>query len=268
MTLMPPSRTRRERGHHSGWPVGRLRPGLALDLGSARTRAWVPGRGVILDAPTVTFPGAGATYPVQRGTIVDPDGAARMLDRLLGHRLPRLGRPVVVLTTPALGGPAHREAALAALQVLRPRAVLTVPGARAVALAAHADTTHPVLVVDIGAHLTEVTLLTDGAVTDAYRTAHGTADLDASTTTTDLGRSVAAMVTETLRIDQTGQATDAVDRGLLLAGGGASRPECVHDIAGRLGAPVRPVAAPHTAALRGAALLLRSAVRHPTTDTS
>lgn len=265
MTMMPPSDIRYERSRHPGWPVGRLRPGLALDLGSVRTRAWVPGRGVILDVPTVTFPGAGATYPVRRGAVVDPEGAARMLDRLLSHRLPRFARPLVVLTTPVLGGPSHREAALAALQVLRPRTVLTVPGAKAVALATRGAVSRPVVVVDVGAHLTEVALLIDGAVTDAYRTALGTTDLDASTTTHDLGRSVATMVTEMLRLDHTGQAVDALQRGVLLAGGGASHPECVYDIAGRLGAPVRPVAAPHTAALRGAALLLRSAAGHPTT---
>ncbi|MCF2434966.1 hypothetical protein LV779_11085 [Streptomyces thinghirensis] len=43
--------------------------------------------------------------------------------------------------------------------MLRPRGVLTVPSARAVALAAGADLSRPLLVIDIGAHLTEVVLL-------------------------------------------------------------------------------------------------------------
>lgn len=56
--------------------------------------------------------------------------------------------------------------------------VLTVPSARGIALAAGADLSRPVLVVDIGAPLTEVVLLGDGDVTDARRTALGTGDLD------------------------------------------------------------------------------------------
>lgn len=245
------------------WPARWSGPGLAIDLGSARTRAWAPGRGAVLDVPTVTFPGTGATYPVQRGAVVDPAGAARMLDRLLARHLPRFGRPLIVLTTPVLGGPHYRRAALAALEVLRPRDVLTVPGAKAVALAAGGDVSRPLLVVDLGAHLTEVTLLTDGAVTDAYRTALGTADLDGSTTVRDLGRAVAEMVTDMLRADPTGQTVDALDHGILLAGGGALRPECSHHITGLLCASTRPVAAPHTAAVRGAARLLQPASGHP-----
>lgn len=56
---------------HRSWPWCRQCSGIALDLGSARTRAWTSGRRRILDVRTVTFPGAGATYPIQRGTIVD-----------------------------------------------------------------------------------------------------------------------------------------------------------------------------------------------------
>ncbi|MDI3408967.1 rod shape-determining protein [Streptomyces cavernicola] len=244
---------------HSAWPGGRPRPGFALDLGSARTRAWAPGRGVIFDVPTVTFPGAGAIHPIQRGTVVDPEGTSRMIDRLLGRHLPRFRRPVIVLTTPVLGGPNHRSALRTAMEVLRPRGVLTVPGPKAVAIAARGDTTGPLLVVDIGAHLTEVALLIDGAVADAYHTALGTIDLDGSTTERDLGRSVASMVTDMLRRDRTGQTLNALQQGVLLAGGGALRPACVYDIASRLDTDVRPVAAPHTAALRGAARLLQSA---------
>lgn len=244
-------------------PARRLRTGLAIDLGSARTRAWAPGRGVILDAPTVTFPGAGAMYPVQRGAVVDAAGTARMLDRLLGRYLPRFGRPLIVLTTPVLGGLDNRRAALTALEVLRPQTVLTLPSAKAVALGARGDISRPLLVVDVGAHLTEVALLTDGAVTDAYRTALGTSDLDGTTTARDLAQSVAEMVNDMLRLDRTGKTLQALQHGVLLAGGGALRPECTYHITGHLGASVRLVPAPHTAALRGAARFLESAPRRP-----
>ncbi|MEU3510574.1 IS630 family transposase [Streptomyces longwoodensis] len=71
-------------GRYRPWPAGRRCRGVALDLGSARTRAWIAGRGVVVDVPTVTFAEDGALYPVRRGAIVDVAGCARMLGRVLG----------------------------------------------------------------------------------------------------------------------------------------------------------------------------------------
>ncbi|MET8569981.1 hypothetical protein [Streptomyces sp. NPDC004783] len=258
-------RPRAALARHRPWPMCRQCSGVALDMGSARTRAWVAGRGMILDVPTVTFPGAGAVYPIQRGSIVDTPGTARMLDRLLGHRLPRFTRPLVVVTAPVLDGFAYRAEARTAVEILRPRSVLTVPSARAVALAAGADLSRPLLVVDLGAHLTEVVLLVDGAVFDARRTALGTGDLDAATPATVIADAVAEMVTSMLRQDRTSLMVDALGRGPLLAGGGALRPEITCRLTARLHAPLRAVPAPHTAAVRGAAKLLEAAHSHPST---
>ncbi|MFJ5272631.1 rod shape-determining protein [Streptomyces sp. NPDC088358] len=247
---------------HRPWPLCRKCCGIALDMGSARTRAWIAGRGLVLDVPTVTFPGAGVVYPIQRGTIVDTAGAARMLDRLLGHRLPGGTRPLIVVTAPVLDGVAYRTAARAAVEVLRPRGVITVPGARAIALGAGADLSRPLLVMDVGAHLTEVVLLADGAVVDAHRTALGTGDLD-TVPASRISEAVAAMVTTMLRQDRTSLTLDALDRGALLAGGGALRPEITYRLTRGLRTPLRTVAAPHTAAVRGAAALLQAAHAHP-----
>ncbi|MFE9022520.1 rod shape-determining protein [Streptomyces sp. NPDC007808] len=316
MTGIRPSRT--DAARHRTWPVCRRCCGVALDMGSGRTRAWIAGKGVTVDVPTVTFPdsdgaptlplsgadgaptlplpgsdgaptpplpgagggpalthldaggipspphpGTGAVYPVRRGVIVDTPGCARMLNRLLGPRLPRITRPVVVVAVPVLGGAAYRTQARAAVEVLRPRSVLTVPGARCVALAAEADLSGPLLVVDIGAQLTEVVLLCDGAVTDARRAALGTGDLDESTPPERIADVVVSMLTAMLRQDRTSLTSDALRRGALLAGGGALRPELTHRLVGRLHAPLYVVPRPHTAAVRGAATLLRAARAHP-----
>ncbi|MEV7289365.1 rod shape-determining protein [Streptomyces sp. NPDC093252] len=245
------------------WPLCRPCCCVALDLGSARTRAWVAGRGLVLDVPTVTFPGA--VHPVRRGDIVDVPGAARMIDRLVGRRLPRLTRPLVVITAPVLSGPGHRERVRAAVRVLRPRSVLTVPGARGVALAADADLSLPLLVVDIGAQLIEVVLLVDGAVFDARRTSLGTADLGDGVAPADLAGTVVTMIDSMLRQDPTTLVAEALGRGALLAGGGALRPDLVHRLTRELHSPLWPVPAPHTAAIRGAARILRSAHAHPST---
>ncbi|WP_369275524.1 hypothetical protein AB5J55_41090 [Streptomyces sp. R11] len=247
------------------WPLYRQCSGIALDLGSARTRAWVSARRTILDVPTVTLPGDGTSHPILRGTIVDAPATARMLDRLLGHLLPRFGSRLIVLTTPVLGGVTFRKEARTALEPLRPHTVLTVPSARAVATAAGADLTRPLLVVDIGAGITEVVLLADGAVTDARHAVLGTSDLDGLTPPTQITDAVTAMVTTMLEEDHTAQTLDALQRGVLLAGGGALRPDITYPLTARLHAPIKPVAAPHTAAVRGAARLLEAAHTHPST---
>ncbi|MFJ4536847.1 rod shape-determining protein [Streptomyces tibetensis] len=250
---------------HRPWPLCRRCCGIALDMGSARTRVWIAGKGTVVDVPTVTFPGTGAVHPVRRGTIVDAPGCARMLQRLLGHRLPRFTRPMVIVTTPVLDGIAYRTRARAAVEVLRPRSVLTVPSARSIALAADADMSRPLVVVDIGAHLTEAVLLCDGAVTDAHRTAVGTSDLGGTTTPEQIVEAVVAMLTAIRRHDRTSLSAGALRRGILLAGGGALRPEITYALTARLKAPLRIVPAPHTAAVRGAARFLQAAHSHPST---
>lgn len=243
---------------------------------------------MILDVPTVTFTGGGTVHPVRRGAIVDTPGTALMLDRLLGHRLPRFGRPLLILTAPVLGGVAYRAAARVAVEVLRPRTVLTISTARAVATAVDADLSRPLLVVDIGAHLTEVALLCEGDVVDARHTALGTSDVDGPTTPSPspspspfpspptplspslslsphsrITASVVAMVTAMLEQDRTSRTGEALRRGALLAGGGALLPGVSYGLAEELHAPVQAVPAPHTAAVRGAAKLLGAAHAHP-----
>ncbi|GAB2895317.1 rod shape-determining protein [Streptomyces deserti] len=258
MTTTP--RPRSVYARHRPWPWCRQCCGIALDLGSARTRVWMSGRGVIFDVPTVTF-GDGTVYPIRRGAIVDTPGTARLLD----HRLPRLTRPLLILAAPVLGGVAFRTEARTAVEALRPHSVLTVPAARAVAVAADADLTRPLLVVDIGAHVTDVVLLIDGTVTDARRTTLGTSDLDGLTPPTQITDAVIAMVTTMLEQDPTTHTHDALQRGVLLAGGGALRPDITHRLTEQLHASIKPVPAPHTAAVRGAATLLQATHTHPST---
>ena len=246
---------------HPPWPACRRCPAIAIDLGSARIRAWSAGRQGILDVPTVTDKDHLA-HPAQRGTIVDPAGAARMLSRLLAHRIPENAQPVIAFTMPVLSGQSHYTTAVGVLQVLRPRTVLALDSVMAIALAAGADPFRPLLVIDLGAHLTELGLLADGEIMTARREAMGTRDLKDSSPA-DLVTGITAVVTTMMRDDPLPQFVDALDRGPLLAGGGALRPELVHQLSAQLHAPVQAVPQPHTAAVRGAAEALRSAQHHP-----
>ncbi|MFF9122599.1 rod shape-determining protein [Streptomyces sp. NPDC014889] len=236
--------------------------GVALDLGSARTRVWTEGLGGIVDVPTVTHRGSTAARPVRRGTIVDPAGATRLVSRLLADRVPHDARPVVVLTTPVLSGPRTHATAVGVLRVLRPRAVLTLDGVRAAALGAGADLSGVLLVIDVGAQLSEVALLTDGRVAAARRATAGTDDVRAGALG-ELVTTVAALVTGLLRDDPRPALVDALDRGPLLTGGGALRPEFAFRLSARLRSHVRAVPKPQTAAVRGAVEALHSVLRHP-----
>jgi len=224
----------------------------------------MPDHGLIFDAPTITPPDAdGVCRPVQRGVVVDLPGATRGLDHLLGCRAGLGGYSIVVLTTPVLCTGEHRSVALAALEVLDARTVVTIDSVKAAALGAGADLTQPLLVVDIGADLTEVGLLVDGGVTQAHRFDVGTSDVGATTAVAELVQSIVGVVTDLLRLDCGGQVVDALDRGPLLSGGGALRPEITYRLSKRLLASVRPAPAPQLAAVRGAGLALVAAQRHP-----
>ncbi|WP_199240198.1 MULTISPECIES: rod shape-determining protein [Kribbella] len=214
--------------------------------------------------PTITSRGGqGVCFPVRRGHVVDLAGAVRLLDHLLGRRAGLGNCSIVVLTTPVLCLDEHRVATLAALEVLDARTVLTVDSVKAAALGAGADLKQPLLVVDIGAQLTEIGLLVDGAVTQPHRLDVGTSDLGAATTVADLVRWIATVVIDLLRSDLGPQVVDALERGPMLTGGGALRPEITYRLAKRLCAPVRSAPAPHLVAVRGAGLALTAADRHP-----
>lgn len=58
-------------GRHGRWPTRRWSTGVAIDLGSARTRLWISGRGLIADVPTISSSPTGAKHLVHRGSIVD-----------------------------------------------------------------------------------------------------------------------------------------------------------------------------------------------------
>ncbi|MFG1621793.1 rod shape-determining protein [Kribbella sp. NPDC049227] len=260
-TSFPRTVARRRRGP---WSASQRLSGVAIDLGSVRTRAWMPDHGLIIDAPTIISAGAGGgSRPVHRGVVVDKAGTARVLERLLGRRAGLGQYSMVVLTTPVLCPGQHESVTRVALEVLDPRVVLTIDGVKAAALGAGADFARPLLVLDIGAGLTEVGLLVDGAVTQAHRLNVGTSNLGATTTVAELVQSIVAVVTDLLHLDCGGLVVDALDRGPLLTGGGALRPEITYRLAKQLQAPVSPAPAPHTAAVRGAGLAMVAAHRHP-----
>ncbi|MGZ0152324.1 rod shape-determining protein [Kribbella sp. WER1] len=233
-------------------PVGGVR-GLALDLGSARARVWTSERGLVLDAPTA---GRGRRL-VSRGTVADADGVAALVRTVVTDGRDRLS---AVVTTPVLCDDAHRESVRTVLGTLGVASVVLIDSVKAAAFGAQADVTEPLLVVDVGAQLTEVALVLGGAVVAARRTALG---LDDVRTMFPIVEVVGEAMLDLLQGDCGAQVVDALDRGVLLTGGGALRPEITYKLGQRLGATVCPAPAPHTVSVRGAAAALQATHRHP-----
>ncbi|MBD0708835.1 MULTISPECIES: rod shape-determining protein [unclassified Streptomyces] len=230
--------------------------GIALDIGSSRTRAWTPGAGVFANVPS---------GPVRRGRVTEPDSQLRLLRRLAeaapggdGHDT------VVMLTHPVLAAPEERAAARRLVDALGPTRVIAVDSARAAAAYAAPAGDGPLLVVDLGARLTEVTLVVDGNVTDARLAEVGVDDLPVSGSVPDTVAGTAAdMVSDLWRRDRTGAVRGALRRGVLVTGGGALCLDVTGRLAHLLRARVRLANDPQTSVVRGAGLMLASALRHP-----
>ncbi|TDO66441.1 rod shape-determining protein MreB [Kribbella sp. VKM Ac-2571] len=236
---------------------GRNPTGLAIDLGSARTRAWTPGHGLLVDVPTMSA-GTGKR-PVRRGKIVDRSGAAALVGELLKSQVVAERRRTVVATIPLTSDEVHRGHLLAVLDALGPETILTIDSVKAAALGADVDMTEPLLVVDLGAQLTEVALLAGGNLCGARCLELGVRDPISST---QLVQDIVESMVQ-LMGDCGPQMVDALDRGVLLTGGGALRPQITYQLSTQLGATVQPAPAPHAAAVRGAALALQATHRHP-----
>ncbi|MEU4291666.1 rod shape-determining protein [Kribbella sp. NPDC026596] len=207
---------------------------------------------------------AGVSYPISRGRVTDVPGTARMLCRLLLGRADRAPRPeLIVVTIPVLCPEADRHGVIAAVEILEPRTVITIDGVKAAAIGATTDLARPLLVIDLGAQLTEVAVLADGSVVEARRTPHGTADLRTSMTVDNLVEDIRDMVADLLSHDCGPQVVDALDRGPLLAGGGALLPAITYQLSKQLSCMAQPAPAPYTVALRGASTVALAARRHP-----
>ncbi|MEU8221128.1 rod shape-determining protein [Kribbella sp. NPDC048915] len=193
-----------------------------------------------------------------RGRVQDVEGAASLVAEVVS------GMPstelIAVATKPVLCADVDRANLRTALTAAGATRVVMIDAVKAAALGAAADLTEPLLVVDVGAELIEVALLSDGAVVEARSALLG---LDDGLPTAVLVDETADAIVELLRGDRGPQVADALDRPILLTGGGGLDSDIAAALGERLAAIVRSAPAPLTAAVRGAATVLQSAYRHP-----
>ncbi|TYC02116.1 cell shape-determining protein MreB [Micromonospora sp. WP24] len=258
-------------GQRSGLMVGRShtsRPAatvdpepIAVDLGSAHLRIWL-GPGGVLSVPV----GQGLRTPVvRRGRIVDGPACAAELRRLLReHRTPVPVGALIVACRPVLATTADQEATRRVLTaVFAPSRLLFVDSVRAGAIGAGA-VAGTLLLVDIGAQLTEVAVLDEGRVVAARRADIGTRDLNHAATVAMLAEATAGLIRELRRAPAVRRLISAsLARGVIVVGDGATRPDLTARLVATLGTAVHRAASPRTAALTGASLAATAATRHP-----
>ncbi|HEY2550727.1 MAG TPA: rod shape-determining protein [Streptosporangiaceae bacterium] len=165
----------------------RLRPGVAVDLGTVNTLVSIAGRGLVIDEPSaiaidrasggVVCVGQEAdalsgkepldlqvVHPLRDGVIADLDAATAMLQAFIRRaRLHRLGlRPAAVVCVPSGATWVERRSLAAAAESTRPRCRVTmVEEPVAAAAGAGFDLAEGVgaFIVDIGGGTTEAALL-------------------------------------------------------------------------------------------------------------
>jgi len=177
---------------------------LAIDFGTASTRVWARGRGLVLDEPTVAavdtrnrevlalgseaFDLVGRTThhvvivrPLRQGAITDFDMAERMLRSILGRvGSSRMSRPKVLLTVPAAATSIERRALKQAARSAGASSAVLLEAPMAAAIGLGLPVHDPVgsVVVDIGAGTAETGVISLGGVVAVKALRVGGQDLD------------------------------------------------------------------------------------------
>jgi rod shape-determining protein MreB len=143
---------------------------LAVDLGTASTRVYARGRGVVLDEPSlVCFDGGEVVRPLRGGVIADFDAAAALLQALVQRSAAkfRLSKPRIVVCVPTDITAVELRVVNEAAYFAGARSVFTVSAPLAAAIGAgvpiHRTTGN--MLVDIGAGVTQAAVFAGGAVT-------------------------------------------------------------------------------------------------------
>ncbi|MBI1384918.1 MAG: MreB/Mrl family cell shape determining protein [Rhizobiales bacterium] len=169
---------------------------IAVDLGTASTLVWVPGRGVVLDEPSVvavrnkagvrevlevgdkaksmlgrTPENIETIRPLRDGVIADFIAAEEMLRQFIKRTAKKMQfrRPRVLVCVPASSTPVERRAVYESTLSAGARKVLLIEEPVAAALGAGLPIHEPKgsMVVDIGGGTTDIAVMSLGGVLDA-----------------------------------------------------------------------------------------------------
>lgn len=179
---------------------------IAIDFGSAMTRIFVKGRGIVLEEPSViaydtvsgetvavgyeaqlmtgrTPPGITVSRPIARGLICEVTLAEELLRRLLRKVCGKtLIKPSMVLAVPSSATQVQDSALREAVQAVGARSVRLVKAGIAAALGAGENvmSERARFVVDFGEGKCEISVVAKGQVIYSYEAANGAAAFDAA----------------------------------------------------------------------------------------
>ncbi len=184
----------------TGWRNLFAAPDLAIDLGTANTRLYALGRGLIADEPTLVKiqPETGAVEavgaraarlarlnqysysvsPLHAGVVADIEAATSLLKSFL-QRAKRFGilKPRALACAPTGACEEERAALVEATRRAGASAVVVVPEPLAAAIGAGLDISSPYaqMLIDIGDGVTDIAIIRSGTLvtTSAVRTACG-----------------------------------------------------------------------------------------------
>ncbi len=174
-------------------PLGAFSQDLAIDLGTANVLVYVPGRGIVLNEPSVIAiteirgrihilavgqeaklmvgrtPGnIKAVRPLRGGVIADFDVAQQMITYLIRrvHNRRRFVSPRIVISVPIGSTPVERRAIREAAEAAGARRVFLIDGPMAAAIGAGLPVMEPIgsMIVDIGGGRTEVAVISLGGI--------------------------------------------------------------------------------------------------------
>lgn len=232
--------------------LSRFSPDLAIDLGTANTLIGAPGRGIVLDEPSIvaveestrrvlangcavghlarqmlgrTPESIAVVRPLARGVITD----FRLCEAMLRHFLRKAqgdrwrARPRVLIAVPASITAVERQAVLNSAQRAGARQVRLIPEAQAAALGAGLPITEPVasMICDVGGGTTEIAVLSVGEIVSARSVRLGGDSFDEAVVAHLRRRHnlrISAGVAEQLRIDIGGALVVAQERSVEVSG--------------------------------------------------
>jgi rod shape-determining protein MreB len=174
--------------------LGFFSSNMAIDLGTANTLVYVPGRGIVLNEPSVVamlfdrgvmIPYAfgnqakmmlgrtpseiHAIRPLKDGVIADFKGAEEMIKYFINrihNKKSFFARPLVIVCVPSGSTPVERRAIQDAVESAGAREVYLIEEPMAAAIGANLPVTEPSgsMVVDIGGGTTEVAVISLGGI--------------------------------------------------------------------------------------------------------
>jgi len=259
-------------------------PRVAVDLGSSRIRVSLPDRKVLIDRPSSfldeTEDGTvsarvlqrrradrnawadslpeGWVCPIQHGMVTDTGACARLTSRTLREAAVHLPPGEVLLALPSTAGDRNRQRAVSAVQAAADCHIRTMEAPLAAAIGAgHTiDDPEPRLVMDIGAGLAEMAVISEGRVVRKRSVAYRLEQPPGSPTPRLPSRTHTRVVEELQRLldDLPPRIRTAVRlRGMLLTGGGALLPSLPSSLVLPLALDVRIAPDPARATIRGLA---------------